>query len=101
VHLEAKPGERSVKFRYIPLETGPAPGPVNVVGQERSRQDGIGTRIVIAVDGFERVRASSSARCAVAVAWKPSRLVVIAAVPIAMIRLPSSVLELSTTVKPG
>jgi len=33
----------------------------------------------------------------VAVAWKPSRLVVIAAVPIAMIRLPSSILELATT----
>ena len=42
-----------MKFRYVPLETGPAAGPANVVGQEGSRQDGIDARMVIVVDGLE------------------------------------------------
>jgi len=56
VHLEAQPGERLVKVGYVPLEPGPAPGAVNVIGKERPRRGGVDPLIVIVGDGGDGPR---------------------------------------------
>src|SRR5579864_3777187 len=53
MHLEAKVREGPPKVRVVALQAGPGTGAVDVVRQERSRQDRVGAGRVAGVDGVE------------------------------------------------